>query len=87
MSMLPLTFMLPLIGFLILATMRDRLSENAAAVVGVGSMGLAALCALMAGSDFLMNHPQALSLISHCGRGCKSVVLPQNLVSCWMVWA
>lgn len=39
MSMLPLTFMLPLIGFLILATMRDRLSENAAAVVGVGSMG------------------------------------------------
>ena len=58
MSMLPLTFMLPLIGFLILATMRDRLSENAAAVVGVGSMGLAALCALMAGSDFLMNHPQ-----------------------------
>ena len=58
MSMLPLTFMLPLIGFLILATMRDRLSENAAAVVGVGSMGFAALCALMAGSDFLMNHPQ-----------------------------
>ena len=58
MSMLPLTFMLPLIGFLILATMRDRLSEKAAAVVGVGSMGLAALCALMAGSDFLMNHPQ-----------------------------
>lgn len=53
MSMLPLTFMLPLIGFLILATMRDRLSENAAAVVGVGSMGLAALCALMAGLSLI----------------------------------
>lgn len=57
MSMLPLTFILPLLGFIILATLRDRLSEKAATVVGVGSMALAALCALMAGSQFLMNHP------------------------------
>lgn len=58
MSLLPLTFILPLFGFLILATMRDRLSEKAATIVGVGSMGLAALCALIAGSQFLTTHPQ-----------------------------
>lgn len=57
MSMLPLTFILPLLGFIILATLRDRLSEKAATVVGVGSMALAALCALVAGSQFLMNQP------------------------------
>ena len=57
MSMLPLTFILPLLGFIILATLRDRLSEKAATVVGVGSMALAALCALVAGSQFLMNNP------------------------------
>ena len=57
MSMLPLTFIFPLLGFLILATMRDKLSEQAAAFVGVGSMALSALCALVAGSQFLMNNP------------------------------
>ena len=62
MSMLPLTFILPLIGFLLLATLRDRLSENAAAAIGVGSMGLAALCALLAGGQFLMNEPQGAAV-------------------------
>ncbi len=57
MSLLPLTFILPLLGFIILATMRDRLSENAAAIVGVGSMALSALCALIVGSQFLASHP------------------------------
>ena len=53
MSMLPLTFILPLLGFIILSTMRDKLSEKAATIVGVGSMGLSALFALIAGSSFL----------------------------------
>ncbi|MFW2177196.1 MULTISPECIES: NADH-quinone oxidoreductase subunit L [unclassified Moraxella] len=57
MSMLPLTFILPLLGFIILATLRDKLSENVATIVGVGSMGLSALCALVAGSAFLTSHP------------------------------
>ncbi len=52
-SYLPLTFILPLIGFLILAIFRDRLSENVAALVGVGSMGLSALVAAIVGFDFL----------------------------------
>ena len=63
MSLLPLTFILPLLGFLILATLRDRLSENSAAAVGVGSMGLSALCALMVGSSFLAN--QASNPVVH----------------------
>ncbi len=57
MSVLFLTFLFPLVGFLILASLRDRLSENAAAVVGVGSMGLSALTALVAGLDFLKTVP------------------------------
>lgn len=57
MSLLPLTFILPLLGFLILASMRDRLCEKVATIVGVGSMGLSALCALIVGSQFLVNNP------------------------------
>lgn len=57
MSMLPLTFIFPLLGFLILATMRDKLSEKVATFMGVGSMALSAVCALIAGSQFLMNSP------------------------------
>lgn len=57
MNLLPLTFIFPLIGFLILAFMRDRLSQRLAAVVGVGSMLLSALCALMVSFTFLTSHP------------------------------
>ena len=56
MSLLPLTFIFPLIGFLILAFMRDRLTEQAASFVGVGSMGLAALCALVTSVSYLTSH-------------------------------
>ncbi|MEK6219873.1 MAG: NADH-quinone oxidoreductase subunit L, partial [Psychrobacter cryohalolentis] len=57
MSLLPLTFIFPLIGFLILAFMRDKLSEQAAAFVGVGSMLLSALCTLVASYTFLTANP------------------------------
>lgn len=57
MNLLPLTFIFPLIGFLILAFMRDRLSQRLAAVVGVGSMLLSALCALIVSFTFLTSHP------------------------------
>ena len=45
MNQLYLTILFPLIGFLILVSARKRLSENVAAFVGVGSVGLAALVA------------------------------------------
>jgi NADH-quinone oxidoreductase subunit L len=54
---LPLVFIAPLIGFLILAFSRGRISENFAAVVGVGSIGVSALTTLTVGYDFLMHPP------------------------------
>ena len=52
MSYLYLTILFPLIGFILLAAGRDKLSETVAAIIGVGSVGLAALTALYAGFDF-----------------------------------
>ena len=43
MNVLFLTLLFPLIGWFILAFSRGRLSEGAAAVIGVGSVGLSAL--------------------------------------------
>ncbi|MCC2637879.1 MAG: nuoL [Moraxellaceae bacterium] len=57
MNALFLTFVFPLLGFLILSFGRNRLSENVSAVVGVGAMGLSALSALWVGIDFLQNPP------------------------------
>src|SRR5690606_30051484 len=57
MSLLFLTFLSPLLGFVLLAGSRGRLSENAAAVIGVGSMGISALSAAWAIADFLSNTP------------------------------
>ncbi|MCD1280104.1 NADH-quinone oxidoreductase subunit L [Psychrobacter sp. CCUG 69069] len=57
MSLLPLTFIFPLIGFLILAFMRDKLTEQVAAAVGVGSMLLSALCTLVVSYSFLTTNP------------------------------
>ncbi|WON75644.1 NADH-quinone oxidoreductase subunit L [Serratia sp. UGAL515B_01] len=53
MNLLYLTILLPLIGFLLLAFSRGRWSENTAATVGVGSIGLAALVTVYAAIDFL----------------------------------
>ncbi|MFI7934442.1 hypothetical protein ACFMJQ_16325, partial [Acinetobacter baumannii] len=52
MSYLYLTVLFPLIGFILLAAGRDKLSENVAAIIGVGSVGLSALFALIAGMAF-----------------------------------
>ena len=43
---------------LLLAFGRDRWSENAAAVIGVGALGLSALVAAIAGYDFLTHTPE-----------------------------
>jgi NADH-quinone oxidoreductase subunit L len=57
MNLLFLTFLFPLLGFVLLAFARNRVSENTAAVIGVGSIGLSALSALWVGLDFMRNPP------------------------------
>lgn len=61
MNMLALTIILPLIGFVLLAFSRGRWSENVSAIVGVGSVGLAALVTAFIGVDFFANGEQAYS--------------------------
>lgn len=53
MSLLYLTIVFPLIGFILLAGLRDQISEKMAAIIGVGSMGLSALTAAYVAIDFL----------------------------------
>ena len=55
MSYLYLTVLFPLIGFILLAAGRNKLPENVAAMIGVGSVGLSALFALIAGMGFVAN--------------------------------
>ncbi|MGH8457197.1 MAG: NADH-quinone oxidoreductase subunit L, partial [Stenotrophobium sp.] len=58
MDILPLTFIFPLLGFVLLAFTRGRMTENAAAVIGVGTVGLSALVTLALAVQFL-DHPPA----------------------------
>ncbi|WP_043311285.1 NADH-quinone oxidoreductase subunit L [Pseudomonas sp. ML96] len=57
MNLLFLTLLFPLLGWFLLAFSRGRLSENTAAVIGVGSVGLAALSAAWVVFQFLGNTP------------------------------
>lgn len=59
MNLLFLTFVFPLLGFMLLAVLRDRISEKLAAIIGVGSMALSALSALYVATDFLSQGGQA----------------------------
>ncbi|MBG6247296.1 MULTISPECIES: NADH-quinone oxidoreductase subunit L [Symbiopectobacterium] len=56
MNLLYLTILFPLLGFLLLAFSRGRWSENTAATVGVGSIGLAALTTCWVAIDFFAQH-------------------------------
>ncbi len=58
MNLLFLTFLFPILGFILLAFARGRISENAAAIIGVGSIGLSALTALYVGVDFMRHTPE-----------------------------
>ncbi|TDO06739.1 MULTISPECIES: NADH-quinone oxidoreductase subunit L [Halomonas] len=62
MSLLPLTFLLPLAGTLILALSRGRLDARACTRVGVTSVGLAALVSLWVGWRFLAAGGQGLGI-------------------------
>ncbi|MBA4244542.1 MAG: NADH-quinone oxidoreductase subunit L [Pseudomonas sp.] len=68
MNLLALTLFFPLLGWLLLAFSRGRLSENTSALIGVGSIGLAAAGAAWVTADFLGNPP---------GGGAYSLVLWQ----------
>ncbi|HHE8167939.1 TPA: NADH-quinone oxidoreductase subunit L [Pseudomonas aeruginosa] len=65
MNLLPLTFLFPLVGFLLLSFSRGRWSENLSALVGVGSAGLSALSAAWAIFSFHSSPPEggAYSLV------------------------
>ncbi len=56
-DLLLLTFAFPIAGFVILAFARGRLKEGPAAVVGVGSIGLAFLVTIVLGLEFLRHPP------------------------------
>jgi NADH-quinone oxidoreductase subunit L len=58
MNLLFLTFAFPLFGFLLLAFARGRVSENLAAIIGVGSIGLSALTVAWVGFDFMQHPPE-----------------------------
>ncbi|KFX69124.1 NADH-quinone oxidoreductase subunit L [Pseudomonas taeanensis MS-3] len=57
MNLLYLTVLFPLLGFCVLAFSRGRLSENLTALIGVGSVGLAALTGLLVGWQFFTTAP------------------------------
>ncbi|AXQ28832.1 NADH-quinone oxidoreductase subunit L [Solimonas sp. K1W22B-7] len=57
MNYLPLVFIAPLLGFLLLAFARGRISENLAATIGVGSVGISALTTATAIWQFLSAPP------------------------------
>lgn len=57
MNLLALTLFFPLLGWLLLAFSRGRLTENTSALIGVGSIGLAAASAAWVTADFLGNPP------------------------------
>ncbi|CAG9296460.1 NADH-quinone oxidoreductase subunit L [Celerinatantimonas diazotrophica] len=62
MSLLYLTILLPLIGFVLLAFSRGRWSENTSATIGIGSVFIAALIGLYAGINFFAHSEQAFDL-------------------------
>ncbi|PZP24633.1 NADH-quinone oxidoreductase subunit L [Pseudomonas kuykendallii] len=57
MNLLFLTFVFPLVGFLLLSFSRGRFSENLSALIGVGSVGLSALTSAWVILQFHTNPP------------------------------
>ena len=58
MNLLFLTCVFPLLGWFLLAFSRGRISENQAALIGVGSVGLSALTAAWVMVQFNLNPPE-----------------------------
>ena len=62
MNILYLTFVLPLLGFLLLAFSGGRWSENVSAWIGTGAVSLSALVTLWVGMDFFCSWTRNRSL-------------------------
>lgn len=58
-NLLFLTFLAPLIGFVVLAFGRKHLSENLATAIGVGSVGVSAITTALIGFAFFTHPPEA----------------------------
>ncbi len=58
-NLLPLVVAFPLVGFVVLTIAQGRINERAAAVVGVGSVGLSAIVTLFVGAAFLAHPPDS----------------------------
>jgi NADH-quinone oxidoreductase subunit L len=56
-NLLFVVFLAPLLGFVVLTFGRNRLSENAAAAIGIGAIGLSALTTLAMGIEFFVHPP------------------------------
>jgi NADH-quinone oxidoreductase subunit L len=56
-DLLFLVFLTPLLGFVVLTFGRNRLSESAAAAIGIGAIGVSALTTLAVGIEFLVHPP------------------------------
>ena len=56
-NLLFLVFLAPFLGFVILTFGRSRLSENAAAAIGIGAVGVSALTTLAVGIEFFVHPP------------------------------
>lgn len=69
MNLLFLTFLFPLLGWFVLSFSRGRLSENASAVIGVGSVGLSALTAAWVIGSSTCRRRQAVSTPRCSGSG------------------
>ena len=64
-DLLFLVFLAPMIGFLLLAFGRDRWSENAAAAIGVGSVGISALVTAGCVFQFMTSPPEGGVFTQH----------------------
>ena len=58
-NLLFLVFLAPFLGFAVLTFGRNRLSENAAATIGIGAIGVSALTTLALGIEFFVHPPAA----------------------------
>lgn len=65
MNLLFLTLLFPLLGFVLLAFSRGRWSENVSALVGVGSVGLSALCGAWIILQFNLAPPEGGAYVQH----------------------
>jgi len=68
-NLLWLVPVLPLLGFLLLATLGGRMNKTAAAIIGAGSVGISAILTILIGISFISSPPSKNFLIRLYGHG------------------